>query len=267
MRHRPSSVLIVIATYNERENLLPLARKICQIESEADLLIVDDNSPDGTGLLADSLASENHRVKVLHRPVKEGLGPALTAAFRWALARSYDRILNMDGDFSHAPEDIPGLLKAAERADVAIGSRYFRGIRVVNWPVRRLLLSVLAAKYVKAITGLPVDDPTSGFRCFRRDALLGLDLDTIKSKGYFFHVETLSTVWRRGLRIEEYPITYTDRTAGQTKISARIILEAALRTWPIGFKASFTRPLPAPMLPVNPAPNLVPSDNWARPPV
>ena len=177
-------ILIVIPTYNERDNLPQLVRRIMAQPIEADVLVVDDNSPDGTGLVADEIAAANPHVHVLHRPGKQGLGRAYIAGFQWALARSYEFVMEMDADFSHNPSDIPAFVDAARRndADLVLGTRYLNGIRVINWPLKRLLLSLAAARYVQVITGMPVSDPTGGFKCFRRRALASIGLESVRSK-------------------------------------------------------------------------------------
>ena len=226
-----SKTLIIVPTYNERENLLPLAERVLALPVAVELLIVDDNSPDGTGRAADELAARLPAVHVLHRAGKEGLGRAYCAGFAWALQRDYEFIFEMDGDFSHNPSDIPVFLKAAEHADLVVGSRYSNGIRVINWPLRRLLLSLFAAKYVRIITGMPITDPTGGFKCFRRHTLQAMDLENVRSNGYSFQVEMTHKVWRRGMRIVEVPIVFTDRFQGTSKMSTQIVREALWMVW------------------------------------
>ena len=179
-------VLIIVPTYNERDNLPQLIKCINAQSAEADVLVVDDNSPDGTGRLADEIAAVNPTVNVLHRQEKNGLGRAYIAGFQWALERHYEFIFEMDGDFSHNPADVPAFLEVAKNADLVIGSRYWNGIRVINWPLNRLVLSLGAAQYVKIITGMPFTDPTGGYKCFRRSALQAVDLDGVRSNGYSF---------------------------------------------------------------------------------
>jgi dolichol-phosphate mannosyltransferase len=201
------------------------------LPTPVDLLVVDDNSPDGTGQLADELAAGNPAVKVLHRPEKDGLGRAYCTGFAWALERNYEFVFEMDGDFSHNPDDIPSFLAAARTADLVLGSRYARGIRVINWPLRRLLLSVSAARYVRIVTGMPVSDPTGGFKCFRRRALQCIDLQNVRSNGYSFQVELTHKIWMEGLRIAEVPIIFTDRFQGTSKMSSKIVREAFWMVW------------------------------------
>jgi dolichol-phosphate mannosyltransferase len=223
--------LVVTPTFNERENLGELVRRFLSLPESIELLIVDDNSPDGTGELADSLAAQHTRVHVLHRMEKDGLGRAYIAGFKWALQRGYAMVLEMDGDISHNPDDVPRLIEAAAGADLVLGSRYRDGIRVINWPLNRLMLSLAAALYVRLITGMPFSDPTGGFKCFRREALLTLDLESVRSNGYSFQIELTHRIWRQGLRVVEVPIIFTDRFHGKSKMSGRIVREALLMVW------------------------------------
>lgn len=233
--------LIIVPTYNERENLRPLTQRVLGLPTPVDLLIVDDNSPDGTGRLADELAAAAEAVHVLHRRTKDGLGRAYCAGFAWALERHYEYIFEMDGDFSHNPDDIPRFLEAAREADLVLGSRYARGIRVVNWPLSRLLLSMGAARYVQIITGMPISDPTGGFKCFRRRALEAVDLDRIHSNGYSFQIEMTHKIWRQGLRVAEVPIIFTDRFQGTSKMSRKIVWEALWMVWRLWFQNGLRR--------------------------
>ena len=237
----PARALVVSPTYNERENLAALVERVMALPDWVDLLIVDDNSPDGTGRLADELAAQRPRVQVLHRAEKDGLGRAYIAGFKWALERGYARVLEMDADLSHNPADVPRLLEAAEAADLVLGSRYRDGIRVINWPLNRLMLSLGAALYVRVITGMPFSDPTGGFKCFRREALQVLDLEAIRSNGYSFQIELTHQVWRRGFRVAEVPIIFTDRFQGKSKMSGRIVREALLMVWRLWAQHGFRR--------------------------
>jgi dolichol-phosphate mannosyltransferase len=223
--------LVIIPTYNERENLEVLTERVLSQPAPVDILVVDDNSPDGTGQLADALAQRNHRINVLHRKDKDGLGRAYIAGFKWALERGYEFVFEMDGDFSHNPADIPAFLAAAAHADLVLGSRYKNGIRVINWPLNRLLLSMGAAKYVQFITGMPVADPTGGYKCFRRRTLESIDLDAVRSNGYSFQIEMTHKAWRQGFRVVEVPIVFTDRFQGTSKMSSRIVREALWMVW------------------------------------
>jgi dolichol-phosphate mannosyltransferase len=236
-----NKTLIVVPTYNERENLPPLAERILKLPVPVDLLVVDDNSPDGTGKVADELAAQHPSIHVLHRTQKQGLGRAYCAGFTWALERGYEFVMEMDGDFSHNPDDIPRFLEAAKDADLVLGSRYCNGIRVINWPLRRLMLSKSAAEYVRLITGMPFTDPTGGFKCFRRRALESLDLQTIESNGYCFQIEMTHKVWRQGMRVVEVPIIFTDRFAGTSKMSGGIVNEALWMVWKLLFQNGLRR--------------------------
>lgn len=243
----PAEALIIVPTYNECDNLSPLIRRIMAQPAVVDVLIVDDNSPDGTGALADTIAAQNPRVQVLHRKEKDGLGRAYLAGFQWALKREYSFIFEMDADFSHDPADIPRFLEAAQKttADLVLGSRYSGGIRVINWPLGRLLLSLWGGFYTRTITGMPFSDPTGGFKCFRRKTLASIDLHTVASNGYSFQIELTHRAWRRGLTIAEIPIVFTDREQGTSKMSRDIAIEAATMVWRLLFQNGFRRhPLP-----------------------
>jgi dolichol-phosphate mannosyltransferase len=196
-----------------------------------DVLFVDGNSRDGTAKLADELAAKHPAIHVLHETEKSGLGRAYLAGFRWALARDYEFIMEMDADLSHNPDDIPLLLDAAIDADLVLGSRYINGIRIINWPLSRLMLSKGAAKYVQIITGMPFSDPTGGYKCFRRRALETINLDAVKSNGYSFQIEMTHKIWRRGMRVAEVPIIFTERVQGHSKMSGHIVSEALLMVW------------------------------------
>lgn len=237
----PQPALVVSPTYNERDNLVELTERVMALPSNIELLIVDDNSPDGTGRLADELATQNPRIKVLHRGEKDGLGRAYIAGFKWALERKYPFVFEMDADLSHNPADVPRLLAAAQDADLALGSRYRDGIRVINWPLNRLLLSLGAGMYVRWITGMPFSDPTGGFKCFRREALEALDLDVVRSNGYSFQIELTHKIWRQGLRVVEVPIVFADRIQGKSKMSGRIVREALWMVWRLAVQHGFRR--------------------------
>ncbi|MGV3774333.1 MAG: polyprenol monophosphomannose synthase [Verrucomicrobiales bacterium] len=227
----PSDTLIIVPTYNERDNLPNVVERLLRLPVAVDILVVDDNSPDGTGELADELAARHRQMHVLHRKVKDGLGRAYCAGFKWSLDHHYEFVFEMDGDLSHNPDDIPAFLEAARNADLVVGSRYSNGIRVINWPLNRLMLSLLAAKYVQMITGMPVTDPTGGYKCFRRDTLKKLDLDAVRSNGYSFQIEMTHKIWRQGMRVAEVPIVFTDRFLGRSKMSRKIVREALLMVW------------------------------------
>jgi len=228
----PDAIVVVIPTYNERENLPSLVPKILALGDAYRVLVVDDNSPDGTGPLADDLARAHPgRVRVLHRPAKAGIGPAYVAGFRAALASDAALVAAMDADHSHDPADLPRLVAAAAAADLVLGSRYVPGGGTRGWPLPRRLLSRLGGVYARRVLGVPVADLTGGFKVFRRATLAGLDLDAVRADGYGFQIETTYRVLRRGGRVAEVPIVFTDRVAGASKLSRRIILEAALLVW------------------------------------
>ena len=241
--------LVIVPTYNERDNLPQLAARLKSLPVKVDMLVVDDNSPDGTGEIADELASKQAGVHVLHRKVKNGLGRAYCDGFAWALERDYEFIFEMDGDFSHEPEAIPLFLESAKDADLVLGSRYMDGIRVINWSLRRLMLSLCAAQYVKIITGMPFTDPTGGYKCFRKSALQTIDLHKVRSNGYSFQIELTHKIWRQGLRIQEVPITFTDRFQGTSKMSREIVHEAVFMVWRLLAQNDFRRrpDLPPPL--------------------
>jgi dolichol-phosphate mannosyltransferase len=236
-----SETLVIVPTYNERENLPMMAERLLRLPVAVDLLVVDDNSPDGTGKLADELARKHPSIHVHHRAQKEGLGRAYCAGFTWALERGYQFILEMDGDFSHNPDDIPKFLEAAREADLVLGSRYRNGIRVINWPLRRLMLSMSAALYVRIITGMPFSDPTGGFKCFRRRALESIDLKAVHSNGYSFQIELTHKIWRQGMKVAEVPIIFTDRFQGASKMSGHIVREALGMVWRLLFQNHLRR--------------------------
>lgn len=236
-----SNSLIIIPTYNESQNVEPIAEKVLKYSPDVDILFVDDNSPDGTGHLIDSMIQQDSRIHVLHRIEKNGLGRAYIAGFKWALERDYEFIFEMDADFSHNPKDIPAMGEAAQTADLVLGSRYIGGIRVINWPLHRLFLSRGAGIYVKLITGMPFTDPTGGFKCFRRDVLAAIPLDDILSNGYSFQVEMTHYAWRMGYRVAEVPIVFEERQSGTSKMSKSIIFEALWMVWKLLFQAKFKR--------------------------
>jgi dolichol-phosphate mannosyltransferase len=223
--------LIVMPTFNERENLPQIVPEVLSKDPGIHVLIVDDNSPDGTGQVADELAAREERIHVMHRPGKLGLGTAYIAGFKWALERDYEFIFEMDSDFSHNPDHIPEFLAAAKDYDLVLGSRYLKGVTVVNWPMSRLLLSYFANKYSRIITGLPFSDTTGGFKCYRKKVLQTIELDRITSEGYSFQIETTFRAWRKGFKIGEIKIVFTDRAEGTSKMSGRIIREAVWKVW------------------------------------
>jgi dolichol-phosphate mannosyltransferase len=223
--------LVVVPTYNERVNLPLIVPQVLQQDRRLEVLVVDDNSPDGTGQLADEMAAADPRIHVLHRPGKAGLGKAYLAGFRWALERGYDFIFEMDADFSHDPKFLVDFLRAIGQADLVIGSRYRTGVNVINWPISRLMLSLGANQYAKWVTGLPVMDSTGGFKCFRREVLEAIDLDKVRSNGYSFQIEMTFRAWKKGFRLLEIPIVFIDRVEGQSKMNKRIVREAVWMVW------------------------------------
>ena len=220
--------LVLIPTYNERENVSAMVDKVFSLPVEFDILVIDDGSPDGTAdIVRERQKDYPDRLHLLCRKGKLGLGTAYLAGFRWGLERDYDYIIEMDCDFSHNPDDLPRLVAAAEEgADVVIGSRYVQGVNVVNWPMSRLLMSYCASIYVRTVTGMPIADPTGGFKRWRRAALEKLDLDSVESSGYSFQLEMNHRAWKRGLQIAETPISFTDRERGYSKITPGIAVES-----------------------------------------
>jgi dolichol-phosphate mannosyltransferase len=230
--------LVIIPTYNERDNIPRLVPLVLSQDERLEILIIDDASPDGTGDVADAIAAANPRVNVMHRAGKLGLGTAYLAGFRWGLDRGYDWLFEMDADFSHDPAHLPQFLEALQDADLVLGSRYLEGrVTVVNWPMARLMLSYTANVYARIVTGVPLWDATGGFKAFRRETLEQIDLDHVESEGYSFQIEINLRVWKRGLRIREIPIVFVDRTIGESKMSKKIIREAVWRVWKLRWLA------------------------------
>lgn len=224
--------LVIVPTFNERENILRLIDAVLSQDPRIDVLVVDDGSPDGTGDIVDQRVASDQRVQVIHRPSKLGLGTAYVAGFKWGLARDYEFLFEMDADFSHDPAHIPQFLLSASDADLVLGSRYREGkVTVVNWPIGRLMLSYAANIYARAVTGLPLYDSTGGFKCFRRRVLEAIDLDDVRSNGYAFQIEMSFRAWKKGFRISEIPIVFVDRTEGESKMSKRIVREAIWMVW------------------------------------
>lgn len=224
--------LVIVPTYNERENIARLIETALSQDPRLEVLVVDDGSPDGTAAIVQGIIASNPKVHILERPRKMGLGTAYLAGFRWALENGYDLMFEMDADFSHDPAHLPEFLRAAQGADLVLGSRYREGkVTVVNWPIARLLLSYFANVYARAVTGLPVWDATGGFKCFRRQVLEAIDLSKVRSNGYAFQIEMSFRAWKRGFRIVEIPIVFVDRTEGQSKMSKAIMREAIWMVW------------------------------------
>jgi len=224
-------ITVVIPTYNERDNIEKLCNAILLQDERINVLIVDDNSPDGTGKIADRIAETNERVRVLHRAGKLGLGSAYREGFRIALDDNADYVVEMDADFSHDPSMLPTFIDKMTDCDLVIGSRYINGVSVVNWPIRRLILSYCASVYTRVITGLKLSDCTGGFKCFRRDVLESIDIGSIRSDGYSFQIEMNFRCHEKGFRICEVPIIFVDRHAGTSKMSKQIVREAVLMVW------------------------------------
>jgi dolichol-phosphate mannosyltransferase len=227
----PERFLVILPTYNESQNLPRIVPMILSQDPRLELLVVDDNSPDGTGRLANDLAGVNPRVHVLHRSKKEGLGRAYLAGFAWGLEHGVDLMFEMDADFSHDPKFLKDLIAAAATADLVAGSRYKTGVNVINWPMPRLLLSYGANLYARWITGLPLTDLTAGFKCFRKEVLAALPLEKIRSNGYAFQIEMSYRAWKKGFRLEEIPIVFTDRVEGSSKMSKAIVREGVWIVW------------------------------------
>lgn len=234
-------VLVIIPTYDERENVRSIAEAVLASVPSVHILFVDDNSPDGTGKLIDDMIADEPRIHVLHRAGKSGLGRAYIDGFKWALAQGFDLIFEMDADFSHDPKSLPAFLEAAAKADLVLGSRYTGGIRVINWPLGRLLLSMGAGVFVRVVTGLPVSDPTGGFKCFRRAVLDAIDLEAVRSNGYSFQIEMSHNAWCKGFRIIEVPIVFEDRRSGYSKLSRAIAREAFTMVFRLAARNRFRR--------------------------
>ena len=226
-------ILVVVPTYNEMDNLPKMVERLLSLPDRIEILVVDDGSPDGTGQWVEKTSANEPRLHLLSRTAKNGLGRAYVAGFEWALSHGFDLVVQMDADFSHSPEDVPKLIAGIREsaADLAIGSRYAGGIRVINWPLNRLVLSVGASYYVKWITGMPVWDPTGGFKCWKRATLESINLPSVKSNGYGFQIEMNHRTWSRGFRIVEVPIIFADRVEGTSKMSKKIVVEALLMVW------------------------------------
>jgi dolichol-phosphate mannosyltransferase len=231
--------LIIFPTYNERDNIEKIVHAVLPLDPRINVLIVDDNSPDGTGEIADKLAREESKVHVLHREKKDGLGRAYIAGFRWAIDQKFDYIFEMDADFSHGPEYLKDFLREIQNYDLVLWSRYISGVNVINWPMSRLLLSYFANVYTRVITGLPVRDATGGFKCFRREVLETIELDAVHSSGYSFQIEMSMRAWKKGFRIHEIPIIFVDRIAGSSKMSKKIMREAIWMVWWLRVKSIF----------------------------
>ncbi|HID37970.1 MAG TPA: polyprenol monophosphomannose synthase [Calditrichaeota bacterium] len=234
-----SKALVIIPTYNESENIERIIDEVLNHEPDIHILVVDDNSPDGTARLVKALKKRHPAIHLLEREKKDGLGQAYLAGFKFALQNGYEYIFEMDADFSHDPKEIPNFLKAIDEVDIVLGSRYIRGVNVVNWPLQRLLLSYFANMYTRFVTGMPVMDATGGYKCIRREVLENIDLDRIHSSGYAFQIELTYKAWRKGFRIKEIPIIFVDRVYGQSKLSRSIMWEAMFLVWKLRISSLF----------------------------
>ncbi len=233
---RDARFVVIIPTYNEADNLARLVPRVLEQDPRIDVLVVDDDSPDGTGDIADSLSRESDRVHVLHRSGKQGLGKAYIAAFRWGLKRDYALFFEMDADFSHRPSALPLFIEKAREFDIVLGSRYVDGrVTVINWPMSRLLISYFGSWYARFVTRLPVRDATGGFNCWRREVLESLDFDRIESNGYTFQIELKLRAWRKGFTFTEIPIVFEERESGESKMSKKIVREAIWKVWKLRF--------------------------------
>lgn len=231
--------IVVIPTYNEKDNIINIINAILEVKNDMHVLVVDDNSPDGTANLVKDFAQTNSNIHIIVRAGKMGLGTAYCEGFAWALENGYEAIMEMDADFSHDPKEIPNFMEAIKEYDLVIGSRYSVGVNVVNWPLRRLILSYGANIYARFITGIPVHDATGGFKCFRAEALRKIDLTRIKSNGYGFQIEMNFKLWKKGARIKEIPIIFIDRRSGVSKMNKKIIYEALFLVWKLKIASIF----------------------------
>lgn len=231
--------LIIIPTYNELENLPRLLPEVLSQDIGIEVLIVDDNSPDGTSAFIENESKKNNRIHLIKRSSKQGLGTAYIAGFKYALQNGFDIIFEMDADFSHDPNEIPKFLEEIKNSDVVLGSRYKNGVNVINWPMRRLLLSWFANIYTRVITGMPLHDATGGFKCFKKEVLKAINLDLVKSNGYAFQIEMNFKAWKKGFKLNEIPIIFVDRVKGKSKMSKKIVREAVTMVWKLRFKSIF----------------------------
>ena len=230
--------MIIIPTYNELDNIQKLIPDILNRYENVDILVVDDNSPDGTGNYVSILSQSNERVKIIRRENKLGLGTAYITGFKYALQNKYNYVFEMDADYSHDPGEIENFFRAIKENDLVLGSRYLSGVNVINWPMRRLILSYLANFYTRFITGLPVHDATGGYKCFRREVLEAINLDKVKSNGYAFQIEMTFKAWKRGFRIKEISIIFLERSKGKSKMSKKIVREAILMVWKLRLRSA-----------------------------
>lgn len=240
-RGKDQRILVIIPTYNENENIQKIIPEVLEQDPRIEILVVDDSSPDGTGEAVQRWSEKTTRVHLYLRSGKLGLGTAYVEGFKYAIAKGYDLVFEMDADFSHNPKDLPQFLDAIDHHDLVIGSRYIRGVNVVNWPLSRLLLSYFANVYIRLITGIPVRDATAGFRCYKREVLENIDLDHINSDGYAFQIEMCFIAWKMGFRLLEIPIIFVDRYVGISKMNSGIVKEAIWIVWKIRFLSMIGR--------------------------
>ncbi len=242
MNKQTEKSLVIIPTYNEKNNILKVLNAVLELEVEGlDILVIDDNSPDGTAEVVKVFMKNHQSVKLIEREGKMGLGTAYITGFKYAIEQKYDYIFEMDADLSHDPKIIPSFLEAIQEADLVIGSRYLSGVNVINWPLMRLFISVGASKYTRIITGLPVHDCTSGYKCFRRNVLENIPLDEVSSSGYSFQIEMNFKAWKRGFRLKEISIIFYDRKEGSSKMSKKIMIEAIFIVWKLKIQSLFGR--------------------------
>lgn len=233
--------LVIIPTYNEAPNAERIITEVLQQSEMVEVLIVEDNSPDGTAAIVKKMMETNPRIHILERERKLGLGTAYVAGFKYAINHKFDFIFEMDADFSHNPKEIPIMLGKMEECDVLIGSRYIKGVNVVNWPMKRLILSYSANIYTRVITGMPIHDATAGFKCYKRKVLESIDLDSIRSNGYAFQIETNFLAWKKGFKLLEMPIVFVDRRVGVSKMNKKIVYEAAFMVWKLKARSIFNK--------------------------
>lgn len=236
-----AKTLVVIPAYNEAENIPRLLPMVVAQAPNTEVLVVDDHSPDGTATLVKDLMAADPRIHLVERAAKMGLGTAYVAGFRYAIANAFDYVVSMDADFSHDPAEIRNFLEKIQGCDLVVGSRYVDGVRILNWPMSRLLLSYFGNLYSRFITGLPVCDATSGFKCYRRGVLEGIDLDRMKSNGYAFQIEMVYKAWKKGFTLAEVPITFLERRSGASKMSRQIVYEAVFMVWKLRLRSLFNR--------------------------
>lgn len=241
MAENIKSTLVIIPTYNEAENIKQLISEILSKGKGIEVLVVDDNSIDGTAKIIWTLQKKNKKIHLIERESKQGLGTAYIAGFKYALAHNFDYIFEMDADFSHNPIELPNFLYEIQKYDLVLGSRYINGVSVVHWPIRRLLLSYFANKYSRVITGLPLKDATGGFKCFRRIVLENINLDKVKSNGYSFQIEMSFKAWKKGFNLKEIPITFVDRRKGLSKMNKKIVYEAVFMVWKLRIRSFLNR--------------------------